>query len=142
MASAALTLFEDIQLGQVALFSVHLTEELVNNFCSLSGDENPLHMDETYAKQTSFEGRVVHGQLGVCYFSQLIGMHLPGQYALYLSQSTFFRAPMRIGMEVIVRGEVLQKSEAMRTLVIKTQILEKTGSKVLIEGEALVKMLK
>jgi len=130
--------FADMYVGQTAEFSVHITEQMVTDFCTLSGDANPLHMDEVYAGTTKFKGRVVHGQLGASFFSQLVGMHLPGLRALYLKQTTSFHAPMRIGMHIVVRGTVTQIVEATHTIVLSTQIIEKNTGALLIDGTALV----
>ena len=75
--------FEEIKIGLKKEFSVKITEELVNDFAKISGDFNPLHMDEEYASTTSFEKRVVHGMLLASFFSRIDGMYLPGKHALY-----------------------------------------------------------
>lgn len=141
MPDIASSCFDDIEVGETAQFEVVLTDELVARFAGLSGDMNPLHMDEAYAKSTPYGERVVHGMLGASLFSRLVGMHLPGRFALYLSQDTLFREPMHIGMTIEVRGTVVQKIDSMRTIKIKTQIMEKESRQVLVDGEALVKLL-
>jgi 3-hydroxybutyryl-CoA dehydratase len=132
--------FSDISVGMTAEFTVSITESLVESFCTLSGDSNPLHMDEDYAKTTPFGGRIAHGQISACLFSRLIGMHLPGKYALYLSQTSQFRSPLRIGMETLVRGTVLQVSPATHTIVIQTQVINIEDNSLLTDGQALVKV--
>jgi acyl dehydratase len=138
MASLSAYTFSEITVGQQAEFSVVVTDALVAQFAAVSGDQNPLHMDEVYAASTTFKGRVVHGQLGNSFFSQLVGMYLPGKYALYLSQSTFFRAPMRIGMTLTVRGTVTRTTDATKTFLIKTQIFNSATDILLVDGEAMV----
>jgi acyl dehydratase len=133
--------FEDICVGQSAEFVVHITQEMVEDFAQLSGDRNPLHMDETFARTTPFNGRVVHGQLGVSFFSRLVGMYLPGRNALYLTQSTSFHVPIRIGMEIIVRGTVTHTTPAAQTLTIKTEILDRHTQTLLTSGTAMVRLL-
>ena len=130
--------FEEINLGQTAEFSVKLTDQIVEDFSRLSGDHNPLHMEESFAAKTPFNGRIVHGLLGVSYFSRLIGVHLPGQNALYLKQTSSFRSPMRIGMEIIIRGTVLHKTEVSHSIIIETKILNKEDETVLVDGQAVV----
>jgi 3-hydroxybutyryl-CoA dehydratase len=134
--------FAEMEVGKKVTFPVTLSEDLVARFSEVSGDYNPLHMDEAYATETQFGKRIVHGQLGVSLLSQLIGMYLPGKYALYLNQRSTFRAPMFVGAEVVVVGEVKHKNEAMQTLVITTEVRSQDLSVVHIDGEALVKMLK
>ena len=75
--------FEHIEIGQKKEFQVRITESLVNDFAKLSGDYNPLHMDDEYSKSTKFHGRVVHGMLLASFLSRMGGMYLPGKHALY-----------------------------------------------------------
>jgi acyl dehydratase len=133
--------FDDITLKQEAQFTVVISEELVATFAKLSGDTNPLHMDEGYASETPFKGRVVHGMLCASFFSNLVGMHLPGRYAVYLSQTLFFKKPCRIDMRLVVRGRVIQKTHFSKTLTIKTEILDEITGECLVDGEAMVQLL-
>ena len=134
--------FDEIPIGEKAVFSVNITEELVGEFARLSGDANPLHMDEKYAETTVFKKRVAHGMIGGCLFSRLVGMHLPGKNCLYLSQTLNFKKPIFIGTEVEVAGEVINKNNAFKTLEIATQISDIESGEKLIEGKALVKLLQ
>ena len=77
--------FDEIQIGEKASFTVKITKEMVEIFAQLSGDFNPLHMDDTYAEKTKFGKRVCHGMLLSSLFSQLVGMFLPGKNSLYFS---------------------------------------------------------
>ena len=113
---------EDIEVGQKKKFTVKITESMLNNFATISGDYNPLHMDESYARTTSFEKRLCHGMLLASFFSRLVGMYIPGKGALYFSQSLNFKLPCFINDEVIVGGEVLDKSIATRIITLKTTI--------------------
>ena len=108
--------FEDIKVGQRFKFTIKITEKLLNDFAILSGDQNPLHMDENYANSTPFKKRVCHGMLLASFFSRLIGMHMPGKNALYFSQSLNFKSPCFIGDEVIVEGEVVIKARLQKYL--------------------------
>ncbi|MDE1769776.1 MAG: MaoC family dehydratase [Thaumarchaeota archaeon] len=128
---------EEIQIGQKKFFSVKITESLVNEFAKISGDFNPLHMDEQYAKSTNFQRRVCHGMLLASFFSKMIGMYLPGKNALYFSQTLNFRLPCFIQDNVTVEGEVLEKSLASRMLTLKTVINNEDG-KCLVDGIAKV----
>ena len=133
--------FSEIAVGERAQFEVTLTAELVDAFADVSGDYNPLHVDEAFAKNTHFGARVAHGMLAGALFSRLLGMHLPGEKCLYLSQSLFFRKPMLIGAEVIVSGEVLHKGESLQTLTLSMRVIDKYSGEVLTDGEAVVKMV-
>ncbi len=115
--------FDDIHIGKKASFAKKISKEIVEDFARLSGDFNPLHMDETYAKETKFGKRVCHGMLLSSLFSKLVGMHLPGKNSLYFSQSLNFKSPCYIDDTVIVEGEVIEKSPALQMITIKTQII-------------------
>ena len=129
--------FEDISIGQKMSFTKKIDESLVNDFAEISGDFNPLHMDEKYAKTTSFKKRVCHGMLLASFFSKLIGMHIPGKNALYFSQSLNFKNPCFINDEVTIEGEVIDRRSATRLITLKITIYNQTG-KCLIDGVAKV----
>ncbi|MCH7648493.1 MAG: MaoC family dehydratase [Thaumarchaeota archaeon] len=129
--------FEDISIGQKMSFTKKIDESLVDDFAKISGDFNPLHMDEKYAKTTSFKKRVCHGMLLASFFSKLIGMHIPGKNALYFSQSLNFRNPCFINDEVTIEGEVTDRRSATRLITLKITICNQTG-KCLIDGVAKV----
>lgn len=129
--------FEDIELGQKKKFTIKITESMVNNFAMISGDYNPLHMDENYASTTPFKSRLCHGMLLASLFSRLVGMYMPGKNALYFSQSLNFTSPCFINDEVTIEGEVLDKSAATRIITLKTSIYNQTG-KCLVDGLAKV----
>lgn len=124
-------------MGQRKFFSVKITELLVNEFAKISGDFNPLHMDEQYAKSTNFQRRVCHGMLLASFLSKMVGMYMPGKNALYFSQTLNFRLPCFIHNTVTVEGEILEKSLASRMLTIKTVINNQDG-KCLVDGIAKV----
>ena len=114
--------FDQISLGYTKNFSIKITEEILQKFAKISGDFNPLHMDEKYAKNTQFKKQVCHGMLLASFFSRLIGMYIPGKQALYFSQSLNFISPCFIGDTVKVTGTVTKKTSATKMLTIKTEI--------------------
>jgi len=142
MSDHAKKTFEDIVLGETYEFDVRITEKLVGDFSELSGDKNPLHMDAGYAAETPYNKRIAHGMIASALFSRLVGMHLPGIYSVYISQSLKFHQPMYIDDEVLVCGKVEQKSEGVRSVKIFTSVLRAGSRELLVGGEALVKMLK
>src|SRR5271170_4522447 len=91
---------EDLSVGQSAARTRTVTEADIVAFAAVTGDENPVHMDEAYAAATPFKGRIAHGMLSAGYISAVLGVDLPGPGAIYLSQSLRFRRPVRIGDEV------------------------------------------
>ena len=125
--------FEEIQIGQKEEFQVQITESLVNDFAKLSGDYNPLHMDAKYAKSTQFRGRVVHGMLLATFLSRMVGMHLPGKNALYLSQSLEFRNPCFLNDEIIISSIVIDKSNSTKIIKIESTIRNK-NNEILLNG--------
>ena len=127
--------FDDIKIGQNKDFQIVVDEELVENFAKVSGDFNPLHMNEAYAIETKFGRRICHGMLLASFFSRLVGMHLPGINALYFSQNLNFVNPCYIGDNVTVYGEVIDKSEATRIIKLKTMV-KNEQEKLLDEGTA------
>lgn len=110
---------------------------MIDNFANLSGDFNPLHMDEKYTKTTQFGRRLCHGMLLAAFFSRLVGMYLPGKNALYFSQTVNFKSPCFINDQVTVEGEILDKSMATRIITLKTTIYNQDGQ-CLVDGTAKV----
>jgi len=134
--------YADISVGEKAAFSVLITDELVDEFGNLSGNLNPLHMDEEYGRRSVFHHRIAHGMLAGCLFSRLLGMYLPGEHSLCLSQTLQFRRPVMIGVELTIRGEVLQKTDSSKTITVLTVAEDSHTGEVLVSGEALVRLLK
>ncbi len=129
--------FDDLFIGQKITFSKKIDEFLLNDFAKISGDFNPLHMDNEYASTTKFGKRVCHGMLLVSFFSQLVGMHLPGKNSLYFSQSLNFRNPCFIDDEITMEGEIIEKKSNIKLITMKTTIHNQTGN-CLIDGIAKV----
>ncbi len=129
--------FDDLFVGQKITFSKKIDESLLNDFAKISGDFNPLHMDNEYAKKTKFGKRVCHGMLLASFFSQLVGMNLPGKNSLYFSQTLNFRNPCFIDDEITVEGEIIEKKSNIKLISIKTIIYNQEG-KCLIDGVAKV----
>jgi 3-hydroxybutyryl-CoA dehydratase len=126
---------EDIKLGMKKQFRVTITNAMMNEFAELSGDYSPLHFDEEYGKKSTFNQIICYGLLLASFFSRLIGMYLPGENALCLSQSINYLLPAFIGDEITVEGEVITKSSATRIITLKT-IIKNNSGKCLIDGQA------
>jgi|TARA_Y100000817_G_C16634300_1_gene445442 3-hydroxybutyryl-CoA dehydratase len=114
--------FDQIEIGLSIEFQVTISESMVDNFAKVSGDFSPIHMDDKYAKSTSFGKRVVHGMLLASFLSRVDGMYLPGKHALYLSQSVEFRNPCFIGDTVKVFSKVIDKSKSTKILKTESKI--------------------
>ena len=127
--------YDDISIGQRESFMIIITASMVEKFSNLSGDLNPLHMDNEFAESSSFKKRIVHGMLLASFFSQLIGMKLPGKNSLYFSQTLNFRSPCYIDDEIEVVGEVTEKSDSTQIITVSTSIFNKSKT-CLIDGIA------
>jgi len=125
--------FDEIEIGLSKEFQVTITESLVNDFAKISGDYSPIHMDEEYAKSTTFQKRVVHGMLLASFLSRVDGMYLPGKHALYFSQNIEFHNPCFIGDKITVFSKVIDKSKSTKILKIDTKITNQ-DKKLLLHG--------
>ncbi|MEZ5667817.1 MAG: MaoC family dehydratase [Alphaproteobacteria bacterium] len=125
---------EDLAVGMTAVFGKTVTEADLIMFAGVSGDTNPLHLDEEFASRTRFGGRIVHGMLTASLISTLIGTKLPGPGCIYISQDLKFRAPVRVGDTVETRATVTEVDVERRRVVLKTVCTVK-GQPVL-DGEA------
>ncbi|KUZ72460.1 dehydratase [Burkholderia ubonensis] len=127
---------EDLMPGMIAQFSKTLSERDVFLFASASGDRNPVHLDDAYAKRTRFGSRIVHGMLSASLISAAIAARLPGPGSIYLSQDLQFRRPVKIGETVCVTITVKEVLANRRRVVLET-LCEVSGV-VVIEGTAVV----
>ncbi len=124
---------EDFEPGQHVTLSKTFTADDVQRFIEITGDTNPLHVDEAFAKGTQFGGRVLHGMLTASIFSTMVGMLLPGTGAVYRSQTIRFLLPVRIGETVTAHFVVLAVDRAKHRLTIDSWIENEAGQRV-IEG--------
>jgi 3-oxoacyl-[acyl-carrier protein] reductase len=132
---------EDFFVGQKAQFSQLITEEVVKKFVDLTGDDNPLHTNKEFAEKSSFKGIVTHGMLSASFISTMVGKHIPGDGALWVSQNLQFLLPVRLGDELLIKAEITKLSLKERLMTLKTEILNQFSQKVLT-GEGQVKLLE
>ena len=132
--------FDEIEIGLTKQFQITITESMIDDFAKISGDYNPLHMDEKFAQSRDFKNRVCHGMLLGSLFSRLIGMYVPGKYGLYFSQTLNFVNPTIVDDAVTVTGKVISKSESTKIIELKTT--KKNSSHVLVDGKAKVILSK
>ena len=125
---------EDLSVGQSAERTHIVTEADIAAFAELSGDFNPVHMDEAFAATTRFKGRIAHGILSATYISAVLGETLPGHGAVYIDQALRFRRPERIGDEVTARVTVAAIDTNKARVSLDTVCL--VAGKAVIEGEA------
>ena len=129
--------FDEIEIGMQKSFKIFISEDYLDDFAKLSGDDNPLHMNEEYASSTSFKKRVCSGMFLSSFFSRLVGMYLPGKHALHISQSLNFVNPCFIGETITVEGKVIDKSAATKIIKLETTITNESGKRI-IDGKAQV----
>ncbi len=130
--------FEDMTTGMSESMSHTVTDADIKSFAQLSGDSNPIHLSEEFAAKTFLKTRIAHGIYTASFISAVIGMRLPGPGAIYISQSLFFKAPVRLGDTIEVKVEVAElMGEKCRARLACTC---KVGDEVVLEGEAWVKV--
>ena len=127
---------EDLESGMSKVFAKTITEADLLLFAGVSGDTNPLHLDEEFARDTMFEGRIAHGMLTAALISTVIGTRLPGPGCIYLSQTLKFLAPVRIGDTVAARATVIEINPERKRVRLHTTC--SVGDKVVLDGEALI----
>jgi 3-hydroxybutyryl-CoA dehydratase len=135
-----MTRYSDLSIGQYAEITHTVTEKDIKTFGDLSGDYNPLHFNEEWAKTTMFKGRIAHGILTAAYISAAIGMKLPGPGTIYMSQSMKFLGPVRIGDTITARVEVIALNDEKQRVTLKTTCTNQNQD-VVLDGEALIKLM-
>jgi len=125
----------DLTVGQKASRSLTLTAEHVEKYAEITGDYNPLHFDEAFAKGTKFGGLVVQGGLTTGILNALVAMDMPGSGTVFLSHDFKFVAPVFIGDTITGEAEVLSVHATKPVTQLKIAVTRQTGETVL-EGEA------
>ena len=127
---------EDIEIGMRRHLRKEITDRDIELFAEVSTDRNPVHLDDDYAMETIFEGRIAHGMLTAGLISAVIGEQLPGHGTIYLGQSLKFLAPVRPGDVVVAEVEVMQIDYGKRRVTLDTRCL--VDGKPVLKGEATV----
>lgn len=122
--------FEEITEGLSESFAVTVTEEMHNGFTSMSGDVNPMHMTDEYARSHGYENKLVYGMLTASLYSTLVGVYLPGEHCVFHEVHTTFNAPVYIGDTLTVSGKVVEIHEGFKRIKIKAQAVNQNGKKV------------
>lgn len=122
--------FEDIISGMEESFTIQITEEMMDSFLKITGDVNPLHNDEDYAREKGFSSRVVYGMLTASFLSTLAGVFLPGKYCLIHGIEAEFPKPVYIGDILTVTGTVAEKDERFREFKLRVVIRNERREKV------------
>ena len=132
--------YEEIDIGHTESFTVTVTEELQDTFRNLTGDRNPLHASEEFAKEKGFRGRAVFGMLTASFLSTLAGVYLPGERSLIQSTEVRFMKPVYIGDTLTISGTVSEKDDRFQLIQLKVAIRNQHEEKVL-RGTMSVKVL-
>ena len=128
---------EQLKVGDAAEFAKTVTETDIYLYAGVTGDFNPAHVNEAYAKNTFFKGRIAHGMLSAGFISAIIANQLPGPGTIYLKQDLSFLAPVRMGDTITGRVEVLELNQEKNRARLKTTCMNQDGVMV-ISGEGLV----
>ena len=128
-------LIDEIKIGDSAQISNTVTETVINDFAKATGDFNPIHLNQTYAEETYFKGRIAHGVLSIGYISSVLGNLLPGPGGILLSQEAKFLAPVRIGDVITARVEVIELIPTKNRVKFKTTCTNQKGE-VVVDGMA------
>ena len=127
---------EDLEIGMTRTLTKEITDLDIELFAQVSTDRNPVHLDDAYAMDTIFGGRIAHGMLTAGLISAVIGEQLPGHGTVYLGQSLKFLAPVRPGDRVTAEVKVLEIEYAKRRVTLETRCL--VDDKPVLKGEATV----
>lgn len=128
--------YDDLSVGQTASQAHSVSETDLQMFAAVSGDNNPVHLDEKFAAASRFKGRIAHGMLTGALISAAIACKMPGPGSVYLSQQLSFMRPVKIGDDLEVQLEVLEKLPKNQVR-IRTRVVNQQG-KAVVDGEALV----
>lgn len=134
MSDEVLYYIDDLESGMKAVFGKTITEADILMFAGASGDTNPVHMDEEFASQTMFEGRIAHGLLVASMISTVLGTRLPGPGCVYVSQTLKFMAPVRAGDTVKARVTLTEVDKEKRRVTCETNCT--VGDRIVLTGEA------
>ncbi len=127
---------DELSEGMTAIFTRTVTEAVIVLYAGISGDTNPVHLDEEFAKPTMFKGRIAHGMLTAGFISAVLGTKLPGPGSIYLGQTLKFKAPVRIGDTVRARvtATAIDREKGRCTFATTAHV----GGTLVVEGEAQV----
>ena len=125
---------EDLEIGMTRHLRKEVTDRDIELFAEVSTDRNPVHLDDDYAQDTIFQGRIAHGMLTAGLISAVIGEQLPGHGTVYLGQTLKFMAPVRPGDVVLAEVEVMEIDYAKRRVKLETKC--SIGKTVVLKGEA------
>jgi 3-hydroxybutyryl-CoA dehydratase len=122
--------YQDIKVGESKSFSKTITEADIFAFCGITGDFNPMHVNEVFAAQTRFKGRIAHGMLVAGLVDQTLTA-IVGEGGIHVTQQVAFKAPVNIGDTVTVLSEITEKIEDKRRIMITSTWTNQNGVTVM-----------
>ncbi len=128
--------YDELQIGDCAQYQRHCSERDIILMAATSGDENPVHLDESFAEQSQFGGRIAHGIWTGSLVSAAVGLYLPGPGTIYLHQDFYFKRPVKLGDSLIATVTVAEKREKNQVLLDVLVVNQK--GKVVLDGTSLV----
>ena len=122
--------FSDCQVGMEESFETVITDKMLAQFCEMTDDTNPLHLDRAFAIEHGFSDRVAYGLLTLSFISKLAGVFLPGKYCVIQQIESKFSAPVYVGDKLNVRGVVHELHESVQQMEIRYEIRNQHGKRV------------
>ena len=138
MSDVSTACFDKLSVGQLYSTVNIVTDEDILKFAEVTGDVNPIHLDEDYAKASVFGERIAHGMISAGYISAIFGTRFPGAGSIYLSQSLKFKAPVKIGDTVETTVSIIGLNEKRKFVTLNCEC--KVGDVSVLTGEALLKV--
>ncbi len=132
--------FEDLEEGMSATFGKTITDADICIFAGVSGDTNPVHLNDEFAAGTMFKTRIAHGMFGAALISAVLGTKLPGPGCIYVNQTLKFKAPVRVGDTLVAKATV--KSKAADKGFVTMETVCTVAGKTVIDGEAMLMVPK
>lgn len=129
---------DDLEIGMSAYYSRTVTDADVVNFAGVSGDTNPIHLDEEFASSTHFGTRIAHVMLYAGYLYTVLGTKLPGPGSVYIDQRLQFTAPVKVGDTVVARATVRKIDTKTARVTLETTC--KVKDQIVIDGEAILRV--
>jgi 3-hydroxybutyryl-CoA dehydratase len=127
----------NLKVGDTAALSRKITDQDIRAFAELTGDHNPVHLDDAFARETRFGRRIAHGMLGASLIAAVLGTELPGKGSIYLNQTLQFLGPVYIDDTVTARVTVTRVREDKSIVTLET-VCENQRRETIIRGEAIV----
>ena len=122
--------YDEIFIGQTASYTKQVNDKDIQLFAAVSGDVNPVHLDEEFAAKTPFKGRIAHGMLTGAIISAALALELPGPGTIYLGQTLRFRLPVKIGDTITVQLEVTEKRDDKKFVTLDCKAVNQRGKTV------------